>query len=163
MLRKMYLVSSNKFHNTSEPPPSYQKTKKKSRKLLVKNTRKNKKDHSYDKWVKFRGKIQETNVQREALIKEIAKFLRKVLPTETVQQQVSGDNIYVETPKKAFVEIKDDDGEGDVEEGFKSFGSKHYGEIDIPFLAPTFPIRDCSIHNTESGETAIILGSAILT
>ena len=137
-----------------------------SRKLLVKNTRKNKKQHSYDKWVKCREKIKETNVQREALIKEIIEFLRKVLPTDTLHQNVSpkidpsivgkqsprqvqkdtvlifhsnsstGDEIYVEAPKKTVVEIEDDNGEGDVEESLKFFGRKHYGEIASPFLGP---------------------------
>jgi hypothetical protein len=56
---------------------------------VLKINEKNKKQHSYDKWVNFREKIQETNVQREALIKEIAEFLRKLLPTDTLHQQVS--------------------------------------------------------------------------
>ena len=75
-------------------------------------------------WVKLRERIQETNVQREAIIKQIAELLRKVLPTDTLHQRVSpkrdrspsfigrnrlkkilysssstGDDIYVETPK----------------------------------------------------------------
>ena len=33
--------------------------------------------HPHDKWVKFREKIEETNVEREAMIKEIAEFLKK--------------------------------------------------------------------------------------
>jgi len=33
--------------------------------------------HPYDKWVKFREKIEEANVEREAMIKEIAEFLKK--------------------------------------------------------------------------------------
>jgi len=32
-------------------------------------------------------KIDETNVRREAVIKEIAEFLRKVLPKHTLHQQ----------------------------------------------------------------------------
>ena len=36
--------------------------------------------HPYDKWVMFRKKIEETNVERETLIKEIAKLLGRVLP-----------------------------------------------------------------------------------
>jgi len=101
---------------------------RKSRKLLVnKNTRKNKKHHSY-KWDKFRKKIQETNVRREALIKEIAEFLRKVLPTDTLHPSVigkqsprqvekdivlvfpssssTGDDVYFWTPKKRLSKYK---------------------------------------------------------
>ena len=88
----MYIVSAHKFHNTSQPPPpppSYVKSKEKSRNLLVKNPRKNKKQRSYDKCVTFPEKIHGTNVQLEALIKEIAEFLRKVLPTDTLHQHVS--------------------------------------------------------------------------
>ena len=173
MLRKMYLVSADKYHKPSQQPaPSYGKTnKKKSKKPLVTNTRQNKKQHPIDKWVKFRERIHETNVQREAIIKQIAELLRKVLPTDTLHQRVSpkrdrspslkgtqtpqqvekdtvlvlpspsstGDNVYVETPKKTVVEIEDDDngeGEGDVEESLKSFGRKHYGELASPFLGP---------------------------
>jgi hypothetical protein len=84
MLRKMYVVSAERYHMTSKhPPPSYGMTKKKkSKKPLVTNTRQNKKQHSYDKWVKLRERIQETNVKREAIIKQIAELLRKVLPTD---------------------------------------------------------------------------------
>jgi hypothetical protein len=172
MLRKMYLVSADKYHKPSQhPPPSNGKTnKKKSKKPLVTNTRQNKKQHPYDKWVKFRERIHETNDQREAIIKQIAELLRKVLPTDTLHQRVSpkrdrspslidtqipqqvakdtvlvlpspsstGDDVYVETPKKTVVEIDDDngEGEGDVEGSLKSFGRKHYGEIASPFLGP---------------------------
>jgi len=136
----LYLVSVDKYHKTSQhPPPSYGKTnKKKSKKPLVTNTRQNKKQHSYDKWVKLRERIQDTNVQREAIIKQIAQLLRKVLPTDTLHQRVSpkrdrslsfigtqtpqqiekdtelvlpspsstGDDVYVETPKKLLSKFK---------------------------------------------------------
>jgi len=43
MLRKMYLVSADKYHKPSQHPPSYGKTnKKKSKKPLVTNTLQNK-------------------------------------------------------------------------------------------------------------------------
>jgi hypothetical protein len=78
----MYVLSSDKFP-TNQPPPSYGKAMtKKSRKLPIK------KQHSYDKWVRFRERIQETNINREALIKEIAEFLRKVLPKDKSHEQV---------------------------------------------------------------------------
>ena len=89
MLRKMYLDSGDKYHKTSKlPPPTYGKmSKKKIKKLLVTNN--DKKQHSYDKWVKLRETIQEINEQPEAIIKQIAEFLRKVLPTDTLHQRVS--------------------------------------------------------------------------
>jgi len=109
-----------------------------SEKPLVTNTRPNKKQHSYDKWVKFRERIQETDVLREAIIKQIAEMLRKLVPTDTLHQRVSrkrdrspsfigtqtpqqvekdtvlvipspsstGDDVYVETPKKLLPNLK---------------------------------------------------------
>ena len=52
----MYLVSSEKCP-TSQPPPSYAKAKKKKSSKLP-----GKKQHPYDKWVRFRERIQETNI-----------------------------------------------------------------------------------------------------
>ena len=90
MLRKMYLVSADKYHKPLQhPTPSYGKTNKKSKKPLVTNTRQNKKQHPYDMWFKLRERIQETNVQRQAIIKQIAELLRKLLPTDTLHQRVS--------------------------------------------------------------------------
>jgi hypothetical protein len=42
----------------------------------------------YDKWVRFRESIRESNFKREALIKEFAEFLRKVLPKAKSQEHV---------------------------------------------------------------------------
>jgi len=42
----------------------------------------------YDKWVRFRESIRESNFKREALIKEFAEFLRKVLPKDKSQEHV---------------------------------------------------------------------------
>jgi hypothetical protein len=74
----MYLVSADKYHNISQthpptPPPSYVKTKKMSRKLPLKKRG----QHPHDKWVRFRERIQETNIKRGALIKVFAEFLKK--------------------------------------------------------------------------------------
>jgi len=46
--------------------------------------KKNKKSqHPYDKWVKMRHKMQETDISRKTLIQKIADFLQKVLPSNT--------------------------------------------------------------------------------
>jgi len=71
----------------TEPPPSYEK--KKFPKLILENTRNNTKKHSYDNWVKFREKVQETNIQHAVLIRENAELFRKLLPTDILQRQVS--------------------------------------------------------------------------
>ena len=81
----MYLVSPDHFRNTAQPaqPPTSVK-KKTSRKPPLHHKRKKKrqvieKQHPYDKWFMFRKKIEETNMKREALIKEISEFLGRVL------------------------------------------------------------------------------------
>jgi hypothetical protein len=70
----MYLVSADKYHNISQTPPppspSYAKTNKKSRQLPLKKQR----QHPYDIWVRFRERIQETNIKRGALIKEFPNY-----------------------------------------------------------------------------------------
>jgi len=48
---------------------------------------KKKQQRSYDKWVRFRERIRETDFKREALTKEFAEFLRKVLPKDKTHQQ----------------------------------------------------------------------------
>jgi len=42
----------------------------------------------YDKWVRFRESIRESNFKREALIKEFSEFLRKLLPKDKSQEHV---------------------------------------------------------------------------
>jgi len=83
----------------------------------------------------FGRKIEETGIKREATIKEIAEFLRKLLPKNTLHQQVTrkinpanigeknprrpekigprlsldldlGEDIHVETPKKLPSKLK---------------------------------------------------------
>ena len=61
-----------------------QEKKTKRRKFPLKK----KQLRSYDKWVRFRQRIGETNFKREALIKEFAEFFRKVLPKDKTQEHV---------------------------------------------------------------------------
>jgi len=78
MLRKMYLVSADKFTKPStsvENKNSLEPPLRKNKRVLKNNNKK--RVHPYDKWVKFREKIEEVNVEREAMIKEIAEFLKK--------------------------------------------------------------------------------------
>jgi len=49
---------------------------------------KKKQQRPYDKWIRFRERIRESNFQREALIKEFAEFLRKILPKDKSQEHV---------------------------------------------------------------------------
>jgi len=77
--------------------------------------------HPYDKWVKFSEKTEETNVRRESMLKEIAEFLKKVLPTYALHQQ----DPYPSTA--SFVNIKDKDESEIEEEEAEHFSSNHYG------------------------------------
>jgi len=82
----MYRVSSDKFNNTQpqQTPQTLVKAKgRKSGKLPLSNKQKThvtEKRNPYEKWFKFREKLLETDVKREAMIKEITEFLRKLLP-----------------------------------------------------------------------------------
>ena len=67
ILRKMYLMTSHKFplEQPATPPQSYGESKTKmSKKLPLKKQR-----HPCDKLFRFREKIQETNIKREVLIR----------------------------------------------------------------------------------------------
>jgi hypothetical protein len=97
MLREMILVPSDSFpladgktgkskqqhpkipiaETTSLSNTKQEKKKKQSRKLHLK---KKQQQRPYDKRARFRERIGESNFKREALIKEFARFLRKVLP-----------------------------------------------------------------------------------
>ena len=74
--------TSIKNKNANHKPATRHKRQKKKRRGRV-----SKKLHQYDKWIMTRKKIEETAVRREALIKEIAKFLERVLPKQTLLQQ----------------------------------------------------------------------------
>ena len=64
----MYLVPADKF---TQPPTSVENKNSLEPPLRKKRVIKNnsRRVHPYDKWVKFREKIEETNVKREAMIK----------------------------------------------------------------------------------------------
>ena len=74
MLHKMYLVSSEHFKKLtpSKKPPS-----KIKRKLP---------QGDYDKWIKMIRKLREEDVTRKAQLKDIAKFMKQVLPERPVQR-----------------------------------------------------------------------------
>ena len=99
--------------------------------------------HPYDKWVKFREKIEETNVKPEAMIKEIAEFLKKyylnthyISRTPLRRQRVSSK---LKMQMKAKLKKKQN----------ISVGSNMV-------LTRLFLKCDYSIHNTVSGEKVII-------
>lgn len=124
----MYLVSPDHFRDTNKqlaPSVKASPVKQVSR-------HKRKKLHPYDKWIMMRKKIEEKDVKREALIKEIARFLERVLPAPlpikdepletSVRPKVEAipSDVVFETPKRKL----------DVD------NDRPYGEIASPFLSP---------------------------
>ena len=102
MLREMILVPSDSYPladgktgKSKQQHPKIPKAettsntkhekKKQSSKLHLK---KKQQQRPYDKLVRFRETIRESNFKREALIKEYAEFLRKVLPEDKSQEHV---------------------------------------------------------------------------
>lgn len=186
MLRKMYLVTPEHFRGTeikkqlAQPPTAPVKKKNEvSHKLASHHKQKKKRHvrenlHPYDKWVMMRESLEEKDLKREALIKEIAKFLGKVLPknvplqtfptknehletsvrapeipvlpSTSASSSPSTSDVIFETPKKKpVVEIRDDDDD----EQAKLYSRQHYGEIASPFLSPY--VKDSRLLDTQYG------------
>ena len=137
MLHKMYLVSSELIRNTSERQkkrniPSSYKTKRK----------KLQSQRAYDKWITMSKRISEEDVTRNAQLKDIAKFMKNVLPEspKPIVQKLENacsnhytpsvavkwrvleylystsaavETVYESTPKKPKFEIEIDDEEDD--------------------------------------------------
>ena len=98
----MYLVSPEHFRNKTQLAQPHTSIKKASRKPPLRHKRKKKrhvteKQHPYDKLVMFRKKIEETDMKREALIKEIANILGRVLPKNKLLQKLPSKNEPLET------------------------------------------------------------------
>jgi len=65
MLRKMYLVPPDHYHNG--PSPKRRSSRRKTQ-------------HPYDECIKMRHKCLETDIRRKTLTKAISDFLRGVMP-----------------------------------------------------------------------------------
>ena len=149
MLREMILVSSDSFpladgktgkskqqhpkipiaETTSLSNTKHEKKKKKQTRKLHLN--KKQQQRPYDKWVRFRESIRESILKREALIKEFAEFLRKVLPKDKSQEHVIHKMDVVSektlikqtsTPHQRFFDVPD------------TKDDAVYGEMARPFL-----------------------------
>lgn len=143
MLRKMYLVSADdKFQNKHPAAPSYKKIKTKRRRLPLRQKRT---QRPYDKWFKSREQIKEQNVKREALIKQFAEFLSKVLPKNMSQQQQVGALAAV--PPFTQGNIKDEHDEAEAEEEER----KNFGEIANPYLDPYLSNTSSRLLDTQYG------------
>ena len=99
--------------------------------------------HHYVKWVTFREKFEETNVEREAMIKEIAEFLKKVLPKYALHHRTPFPRQRVLSKLKMMkAKLK------------KKQQTVLVGSIMV--WTRLFLQCACSIHDTVSGEKAII-------
>jgi len=97
-----------------------------SRKLPLKKRR----QHPYDKWVRFRERIQETNIKRGALIKEFAEFKKNYyLKINHISR--SKIELLEQTPQRRFEVPPTSDTKDDI-----------YGEIASPFLSPDTRLLD---------------------
>ena len=52
----------------------------------------------YDKWIKLRERLREEDVTRKAQLKDIAKFIKQVLPQPTVHKFETGYRITTTPP-----------------------------------------------------------------
>ena len=50
------------------------------RRVKIKKRTYNNKEHAYDKWIKMSKQIREEDCTRKAQTKDVAKFLKQVLP-----------------------------------------------------------------------------------
>ena len=82
MLRKMYLVSADRFHKDKRPPSV---TKLKASR---KRNKKKEREHPYEKWFKYREKMREADIKRKTQIQSVADFLKKVLPKRSYSNQL---------------------------------------------------------------------------
>jgi len=96
--------------------------------------------------VRFRERIRETNIKREALLKEFAECLRKVLLKGSSQQQQ--EHVF---PKIDIASQQNLSGHRDSNGRFEVPSTSDtkddvYGATVSPFLFVL--IHNCSIHNT---------------
>jgi len=78
----------------SESPLSLKKRERRKRKKLPPQ-------HAYDKWIKMSKRIREEDVTRKAQLKDVAKFLKQLLPSPTVQNFESRDRFTTTPPSVA--------------------------------------------------------------
>lgn len=79
----MYLVSADLFHWDKRPytsPLSLPKSNAISKKK--------KREHPYEKWFKYREKIREADIKSKKQMKEVADFLKQVLPNRPYSSQL---------------------------------------------------------------------------
>ena len=146
MLHEMYLVPSEEYHHTKRGrPPRHRHTKR----------------HAHTEWIKLRIKHREAQLRRNARTKNIAHYMKQILPVATnpqtptrdielptlkaksrreTQTDVTSASVTdiqpsKETPKREPVR-EDDDDHDDVflEEDATRFGRENVGSVTSPYL-----------------------------
>jgi hypothetical protein len=91
MLSKMYLVSPDYLNNNERPTTTVKKSPplKTVHKTRARVKRKIKEPpRPYDMWIAVRGKIADADVERKALIKANANFVKDVLSNATLVENL---------------------------------------------------------------------------
>jgi len=92
MLHKMYLLPAEFYHPSPHPPA------KKGRKYSLRRRQHPTKPHPHTEWTKLRTKHHEAELQRNARTKEIADFMKQIMPAAPIPQPPTAD-IQLPTPK----------------------------------------------------------------
>ena len=117
---------------------------------------KKRRQHPYEKWVRFRERIQETNIKRGALIKEFAEFFKKVLPKDKLHKQEQEQVI----PKIALLEQTTSEQTSQRRFQVPSTSDtidEIYGEIASTFFSPDTRLRPKDGDNFKIGNSTVIV------
>ena len=159
MLHKMYLISSKHFKKLT----AAKKTPSKIKRKLPQS--------DYDKWIKLSGKLREEDVTRKAQLKDIAKFMKQVLPEPPVQrfERITPPVKRLEYLPTAPAEIAPKNPKfefDDVEEDVSDSDSENFGERASPYLKTyqynaSFLDKLCGIRREADGR--FMIGDSVLT
>jgi len=82
ILRKMYLVSTDRYKQPSISPLSAAQPKAPLPKKKKKRQKQKKREHPYEKWVQYRKKIRQADIKRKTQIQSIAGFFKMYYPLQ---------------------------------------------------------------------------------
>jgi len=187
MLRKMYLVSADRFHKDKRPPSAPKL--KAPRKINKKKER----EHPYEKWFKYREKMREADIKRKTQIQEVADFKKKYFrrehilnscgllhprkvestprPSRRLERLVSPpaiastskEDVYETPTHRPFPEPEDDDDDDDDDNFAEE--KENVGSTASPYIVPYFYNRrvlDAQYGIRKVGNSFMIGDSAVL-
>jgi hypothetical protein len=127
----------------------------------IRKRRKKETQHAYTKWFEMRNAMREDAIKRKSLVRIVADFIKKLLPTNTTQATATPPSLHssdstshvspsqlpfdppehegiYETPtssRNTGVTGEEDDEENDGNEReVQEFGTKHFGTIASPYV-----------------------------